>query len=74
MSLGKGVCSFCDAIGPEVCASEGSVRSGAVAPSLFRQAVSDMDAIRTEAGLLACQLAEADGKSVLAGLPWSQWN
>ena len=71
-NLVKEIESFVDAIEPESCASEWMVRSGAVAPSRFRQAVSDMDAIRTEA--LACQLAEADGKSVLAGLPWSQWN
>lgn len=73
-NLVKEIESFVDAIEPETCASEWVVRSGAVAPSRFRQAVSDMDAIRTEAWLLACQLAEADGKSVLAGLPWSQWN
>ena len=60
-----------EAIEPETCASEWMVQSGAVAPSRFRQAVSDMDAIRTDAWLLACQLAEADGKSVLAGLPWN---
>ena len=40
----------------------------------LRQAVSDMDAIRADAWLLACMLAEADGQSVLAGLPGSQWN
>ena len=73
-NLVKEIESFVEAIEPETCASEWMVRSGAVAPSRFRQAVSDMDAIRTEAWLLACQLAEADGKSVLAGLPWSQWN
>lgn len=73
-NLVKEIESFVEAIEPETCASEWMVQSGAVAPSRFRQAVSDMDAIRTEAWLLACQLAEADGKSVLAGLPWSQWN
>lgn len=68
-NLVKEIESFVEAIEPETCASEWMVRSGAVAPSRFRQAVSDMDAIRTDAWLLACQLAEADGKSVLAGLP-----
>ena len=70
-NLVKEIESFVEAIEPETCASEWMVRSGAVAPSRFRQAV---DAIRTDAWLLACQLAEADGKSVLAGLPWNQWN
>ena len=42
--------------------------------NLVKEIESFVDAIRTEAWLLACQLAEADGKSVLAGLPWSQWN
>lgn len=72
--LVKEIESFVEAIEPETCASEWMVQSGAVAPSRFRQAVSDMDAIRTDAWLLACQLAEADGQSVLASLPWSQWN
>ena len=59
-NLVKEIESFVDAIEPETCASEWMVRSGTVAPSRFRQAVSDMDAIRTEAWLLACQLAEAE--------------
>ena len=71
-NLVKEIESFVEAIEPETCASEWMVQSGAVAR--FRQAVSDMDAIRTDAWLLACQLAEADGQSVLASLPWSQWN
>lgn len=60
-NLVKEIESFVEAIEPETCASEWMVQSGAVAPSRFRQAVSDMDAIRTDAWLLACQLAEADG-------------
>lgn len=68
------IVSFVDAIEPERCAMEWMIKSGAMAVSRYSQAVTDMDAIRTEAWLLACQLAEADGKSVLAGLPWSQWN
>ncbi|EJW89714.1 hypothetical protein EVA_22179, partial [gut metagenome] len=66
--------SLVDAIDPETCASEWMIRSGSIAPSHFRQAVQDMDAIRTEVWLLACQLAEADGNAVLADLPWNQWN
>ena len=73
-NLVKEIESFVDAIDPEICAEEWMIKSGAVAPSRLRQAVSDMDAIRTDAWLLACMLAEADGQSVLAGLPGSQWN
>lgn len=73
-NLVKEIESFVDAIDPEICAEEWMIKSGAVAPSRLRQAVSDMDAIRTDAWLLACMLAEADGQSVLAGLPESQWN
>ena len=73
-NLVKEIESFVDAIDPEICAEEWMIKSGAVAPSRLRQAVSDMDAVRTDAWLLACMLAEADGQSVLAGLPGSQWN
>lgn len=73
-NLVKEIESFVDAIDPEICAEEWMIKSGAVAPSRLRQAVSDMDAIRTDAWLLACMLTEADGQSVLAGLPGSQWN
>lgn len=73
-NLVKEIESFVDAIDPEICAEEWMIKSGAVAPSRLRQAVSEMDAIRTDAWLLACILAEADGQSVLAGLPGNQWN
>ena len=73
-NLVKEIESFVDAIDPEICAEEWMIKSGAVAPSRLRQAVSDMDAIRADAWLLVCMLAEADGQSVLAGLPGSQWN
>lgn len=73
-NLVKEIESFVDAIDPEICAEEWMIKSGAVAPSRLQQAVSDMDAIRADAWLLACMLAEADGQSVLAGLPGSQWN
>ena len=55
-------------------AGEWMIQSGAMAPSRYQQAVNDMDTIRTDAWLLACELREADGKSLLAGLPWNQWN
>lgn len=73
-NLVKEIESFVDAIDPEICAEEWMIKSGAVAPSRLRQAVSDMDAIRADAWLLVCMLAEADGQSVLAGLPGNQWN
>lgn len=73
-NLVKEIESFVDAIDPEICAEEWMIKSGVIAPSRLQQAVSDMDAVRTDAWLLACMLAEADGQSVLAGLPESQWN
>ena len=73
-NLVKEIESFVDAIDPEICAEEWMIKSGVIAPSRLQQAISDMDAIRTDAWLLACMLVEADGQSVLAGLPGSQWN
>ena len=73
-NLIKEIESFVDAIDPETCAGEWMIQSGAMAPSRYQQAVNDMDAIRTDAWLLACELREAGGKSLLAGLPWNQWN
>ena len=73
-NLVKEIESFVDAIDPEICAEEWMIKSGVIAPSRLQQAVSDMDAVRTDAWLLACMLAEADGQSVLEGLPGSQWN
>ena len=61
-NLIKEIESFVDAIDPETCAGEWMIQSGAMAPS------------RYDAWLLACELREADGKSLLAGLPWNQWN
>ena len=68
-NLIKEIESFVDAIDPETCAGEWMIQSGAMAPSRYQQAVNDMDTIRTDAWLLACELREADGKSLLAGLP-----
>ena len=72
--IAKEIFSFVTAVVPEQCAREWMIQSGAMAPSRYQQAVNDMDAIRTDAWLLACELREADGKSLLAGLPWNQWN
>ena len=72
--IAKEIFSFVSAAVPEQCAREWMIQSGAMAPSRYQQAVNDMDAIRTDAWLLACELREAGGKSLLAGLPWNQWN
>ena len=72
--IAKEIFSFVSAAVPEQCAREWMIQSGAMAPSRYQQVVNDMDAIRTDAWLLACELREADGKSLLAGLPWNQWN
>ena len=58
-NLIKEIESFVDAIDPEICAGEWMIQSGAMAPSRYQQAVNDMDAIRTDAWLLACELRES---------------
>ena len=64
------IVSFVDAIEPETCAAEWMIKSGAVIPSRYQQAVEDMDNIRTEAWLLACELAEfSEGENYLFRLP-----
>ena len=55
--------SFVDAITPEMCAWEWRIKSGAMPPARYLQAVADMDDIRTKAWLLACDLSKATGKS-----------
>lgn len=55
------IVSFVDAIEPERCAMDWMVKSGAMAVSRYSQAVTDMDDIRTEAWLLACELGEFFG-------------
>lgn len=65
-NLVKEIESFVDAIEPETCASEWMVRSGAVAPSRFRQAVNDMDAIRTE-GVAVGLPAGRSGRQIRLG-------
>ena len=57
-NLIKEIESFVDAIDPEICAGEWMIQSGAMAPSRYQQAVNDMDTIRTDAWLLACELRE----------------
>lgn len=55
--------SFVDTITPEMCAWEWRIKSGAMPPARYLQAVADMDDIRTKAWLLACDLSNATGKS-----------
>ena len=69
-SLVSEIVSFVDAIEPEICAEEWMIKSGGLAASRYLQAVADMDDIRTEAWLLACELSEAiSGKPIWATLP-----
>lgn len=69
-SLVSEIVSFVDAIEPEICAEEWMIKSGGLAASRYLQAVADMEGIRTEAWLLACELSEAiSGKPVWAILP-----
>ena len=53
------IVSFVDAIEPEICAEEWMIKSGGLAASRYLQAVVDMEDIRTEAWLLACELSES---------------
>lgn len=68
------IVSFVDAIEPNICAKEWMIKSGVMAANRYLQAVADMEDIRTEAWLLACELSEA-----IRGIPiWvanpKQWN
>lgn len=65
------IVSFVGAIEPEKCAMEWMIKSGAMATSRYRQAVTDMENIRTEAWLLACELDEFSGHGIfLCRFPW----
>lgn len=64
-SLAAEIISLVDAIDPETCAVEWMVKSGMASMSSFRQAVTDMDSIRTEAWLLACGFLEFSGNGLL---------
>lgn len=61
------IISFVDALDPERCAMDWMVKSGAVSPQLFDQAVADMEDIRTKAWLLAYDLGVCYG--LIPGLP-----
>ena len=69
-SLVSEIVSFVDAIEPEICAEEWMIKSGVLTADRYLQAVTDMENLRTEAWLLACELSEAiSGKPVWATLP-----
>lgn len=74
-SLVSEIVSFVNAIELEICAEEWMIKSGGLAASRYLQAVADMEDIRTEAWLLACELSEAiSGKPIWATLPKSGIN
>ncbi len=74
-SLVSEIVSFVDAIEPEICTEEWMIKSGGLAASRYLQAVADMEDIRTEAWLLACELSEAiSGKPIWEIFPKSGIN
>lgn len=60
--IAKGIFSFVSAVVPEQCAREWMIQSGAMEPSEFLQAVSDMEDVRLRARLLALELAAMNAK------------
>lgn len=67
--------SFVDELDPEQVAGEWIEASGQFSPTRFCQAVADMDEIRTQAFLLAIELAEAvENNDYFIFFPWYQWN
>ena len=67
------ILSFVDAINPAVCAEQWMISSGAVSPTRYRQAVADMEHIRSEAWLLACRYAKAANLTYPSRLTSRQW-
>lgn len=67
--------SFVDELDPERVAGEWLEASGQFSLTRFCQAVADMDEIRTQAFLLAIELAEAVKKdNIFFHIPWYIWN
>jgi len=67
--------SFVDELDPERVAGEWVEASGQFSPTRFCQAVADMDEIRTQAFLIAIELAEAvEDNDYFIFFPWYQWN
>ena len=67
--------SFVEELDPERVAGEWIEASGQFSPTRFCQAVADMDEIRTQAFLLAIELAETieDNDYIICFL-WYMWN
>lgn len=73
--IAKEILSFVSAVVPEKCAREWMIQSGAMEPSEFLQAVSDMEDVRLRARLLALELAAMNAKyNVLDTIPWDRLN
>lgn len=67
--------SFVDELDPERVAGEWLEASGQFSPTRFCRAVADMDEIRTQALLLAIELAEAvENDNVFFHIPWYIWS
>ena len=67
--------SFVSAAVPEQCAREWMIQSGAMEPSKFLQAVSDMEDVRLKARLLALELSAMNAKcNLLDTIPWDRLN
>lgn len=73
-SLVAEIVSFVDAIEPNICAKEWMIKSGVMAANRYLQAVADMEDIRTEAWLLACELSEAISWMPIWVTNPKQWN
>lgn len=73
--IAKEIFSFVSAAVPEQCAREWMIQSGAMEPSEFLQAVSDMEDVRLRARLLALELAAMNVRyNVLDTIPWDRLN
>lgn len=67
--------SFVDELDPVRVAGEWLEASGQFSPTRFCQAVTDIDEIRTQAFLLALELAEAvENDNIFFYIPWYFWN
>jgi len=73
--IAKEIFSFVSAAVPKQCAREWMIQSGAMEPSEFLQAVSDMEDVRLRARLLALKLAAMNAKcNLLDTIPWDRLN
>lgn len=73
--IAKEIFSFVSAAVPEQCAREWMIQSGAMEPSEFLQAVSDMEDVRLRTRLLALELVAMNAKcNLLDTIPWDRLN